>query len=88
MTKLSKKFVLNGPTNNNTSLFYIMAWRREGDNALSEPMMAYFTDTYMHHSASMSYHFETESKFATSNRRHFQIHLLKWQNFVVWFEIP
>ena len=32
-----------------------MAWRRLSDKPLSEPMMAYFTDAYMRHSASMSY---------------------------------
>ena len=30
-----------------------LAWRRTGDKALSEKMMAYNTDTYMRHSASM-----------------------------------
>ena len=32
----------------------IMAWRLEGDKPLPEPTMAYFADTYMRHSASMS----------------------------------
>ena len=31
-----------------------MAWRRKGTKPLAEPMMPYFTDTYMRHSASMS----------------------------------
>ena len=31
-----------------------MAWRRSGDKPLSEPMMAWITDTYMRHSATMS----------------------------------
>ena len=30
-----------------------MAWRRTGDKPLFEPMMAYFTEAYMPHSASM-----------------------------------
>ena len=32
-----------------------MAWLRKGDKPLSEPMIAYFTDAYMHRSASMSW---------------------------------
>ena len=39
---------------NKPSLAQIMAWRRRGDKPLSEPKMAYFTHTYMHHLASMS----------------------------------
>ena len=31
-----------------------MACRRPGDKPLSEPMVAYFADAYMRHSASMS----------------------------------
>ena len=31
-----------------------MASRQPGDNPLSEPMIASFTDAYMRHSASMS----------------------------------
>ena len=37
--KISLKFVLKGPINNNPSLVQIMAWRRSGDTPLSEPMM-------------------------------------------------
>ena len=37
--KISLKFVLKGPINNNPSLVQIMAWRRSGDKPLSEPMM-------------------------------------------------
>ena len=32
----------------------IMAWSQRGDKPLSELMMAYFTDAYMHHTASMN----------------------------------
>ena len=32
-----------------------MAWRRTGDNPLSEPMMAWFGDAYMRLSASIYY---------------------------------
>ena len=39
--KISLKFVLKGPINNILSLVQIMAWRRPGDKALSEPMMVW-----------------------------------------------
>ena len=50
---ISLKFVPKGPINNMQALVQIMAWRRSGDKPLSEPMMVYFTDAYMRHSASM-----------------------------------
>ena len=37
--KISLKFVLKGPINNNPALVQIMAWRLSGDKPLSEPMM-------------------------------------------------
>ena len=37
--KISLKFVPKGPINYITTLVQIMAWRRPGDNPLSEPMM-------------------------------------------------
>ena len=37
--KISLKFVPKGPINNIPALVQIMAWRRPGDNPLSEPMM-------------------------------------------------
>ena len=37
-----------------STLVQIIAWHRTGDKPLSEPMMAYVADAYMHHSASMS----------------------------------
>ena len=37
--KISLKFVLKGPFNNIPALVQIMAWRRPGDRAQSEPMM-------------------------------------------------
>ena len=52
--KISLKFVRKGPINNMPALVQIMAWRRPGDKPLSDPMMAEFSDAYMHHSASMS----------------------------------
>ena len=41
------KFVPKGPINNIPALVQIMAWRRTGDKALSEPMMTQFNDAYM-----------------------------------------
>ena len=38
-----------GPIDNNSVLFWIMAWRRRGDKPLSEPMLTRFTDAYMRH---------------------------------------
>ena len=37
--KISLEFVHKGPINNNPALVQIMAWRRSGDKALSEPVM-------------------------------------------------
>ena len=37
--KISLKFVPKGPINNIPALVQILAWRRSGDNPLSEPMM-------------------------------------------------
>ena len=37
--KISMKFVPKGPINNIPALVQIMAWRRPGDEPLSEPMM-------------------------------------------------
>ena len=39
--KNSLKFVPNGPINNVSALVQIMAWGREGDKPLSEPMIDY-----------------------------------------------
>ena len=55
LIKISLKFVSKGPINNISSLVQIMAWHRAGGRPLFEAMMAYFTDTYMQHSASMSW---------------------------------
>ena len=51
---ISLKFIPKGPINNIPALVQIMAWRQPGDKPLSEPMMTYFTDAYMHHLTSMS----------------------------------
>ena len=47
------KFVPNGLINNKSEFVQIMAWRRSGDKALSESMMAYFTDAFVRPSATM-----------------------------------
>ena len=54
LMKISLKFIPQDPTNNIPALVQIMAWRRPGDKPLSEPMMAWLNDAYLHHSASMS----------------------------------
>ena len=51
---MSLKFVPKGPINNIPALVQIMAWCWPGDKPLSEPMMVKISDTYLHHSASMS----------------------------------
>ena len=51
--KISLNFVPRGPVDNIPSLGQMMAWHRSGDKPLSEPMVVYFTDAYMRHSASM-----------------------------------
>ena len=53
--KISLKFVPKVQINNIPTLVQIMARRRPGDTPLSELMMV--TDTYMPHSASMSWHY-------------------------------
>ena len=52
---ISPKFVPTHSDNNMSILVQIMAWHQICDKPLFEPMMAYFTDTYMHPSTSMSY---------------------------------
>ena len=44
--RISLKFFLGVPMDNNPSLVQIMAWCLTGDKPLSEPMMAYFTEAY------------------------------------------
>ena len=53
-TKISLKYVPEGPMDNKRSLVQIMGCRRTGDKPLFEPMMVYFTNAYWRHSASMS----------------------------------
>ena len=51
---ISLKFIPKGPIDNIPALVQIMAWRRPGDKPLSEPVMAWFSNAYMRHSAWMS----------------------------------
>ena len=52
---ISLKFVPKGSINNIPSLVQIMAWPWSGDKPLSGPILAFFIDAYMRHSASMSW---------------------------------
>ena len=47
--QISLKFIPRGPSDNNSALVQVMAWRRTGDKLLSEPMLTQFTDAYMRH---------------------------------------
>ena len=47
--KISLKFVSKGPIDNIQVLDQKKVRRRTGDKALSEPMLTWFTDTYMQH---------------------------------------
>ena len=51
---ISLKFVAMGPIHNIPALVQIIAWRRTGDEPLSEAMIACFPDTYMRHSTAVS----------------------------------
>ena len=52
---ISLKFVPEGRIKNISTLVQIMAWYQTGDKPLPEPMSVCCTDTYMRHSASMSW---------------------------------
>ena len=49
--RIALKFVHKGPIDNTPALAQLMAWRRIGDKALSEPLLSFmltrFTDAYM-----------------------------------------
>ena len=45
-TSISPKFVPKGPIDNIPALVQIMAWRREGDKPLSEPMVVKLLTTF------------------------------------------
>ena len=52
--KVLLNFVVYCPTDDKTALTQIMVWRQTCDMSLSEIIMAYFTDTHMCHSTSLS----------------------------------
>ena len=54
LIKTPLRFAPKVPINNIPALAQIMTWRHSGDKPLSESMVAYFTDVYMRHSASVS----------------------------------
>ena len=49
MIRESLKLFPKGPIDNKSGLVQVMAWRREGDKALPEPMRTQFTEAYMRH---------------------------------------
>ena len=53
LNKISLQYVPWGLIDYMAALVQIMAWRRSGDNPLSEPVVVCSTDAYMRHSASM-----------------------------------
>ena len=54
LIKISLKFVPKGPVTDIPALVQMMAWCHPGNKPLSKPMLVCVTDTYVHHSASMS----------------------------------
>ena len=56
LLKISLKFIPKVWIHNIPALVQIMAWRQPGDKPLSEPIIAYFAEVYMHHSASITYY--------------------------------
>ena len=56
---ISQQFFANIWINNIPALIQIMIWHRRGDKPLSDPMVAWVSDTNMRHSASMSWYIET-----------------------------
>ena len=53
LNKISLKYVPYGLIDSMTALVQIMAWCQTSDKPLSEEKSVWFTDAYMHHSASM-----------------------------------
>ena len=49
--RISLKFVLRSPTDNEPALIQVMAWH---DRPLSEPMLTQLTDAYMRHKGEVS----------------------------------
>ena len=50
----SPKFVPRSPIDNKPALVQVMAWRRIGDKAFIEKVMAQFTDACMRYNGEMS----------------------------------
>ena len=53
-SKISLKIISEVPIDIKSALVQIMAWRRTGDKPLAVPILAYVTDVFIHHLASMS----------------------------------
>ena len=51
---MSLRYVPKGLIDVMAALVQLMAWRRVGDKPLSQLAMAWLTDAYMRHSASLS----------------------------------
>ena len=49
MIKISLKFALKGPIDNNRALVQVMAWGQIDNKPLSELMLTRFTEAYMCH---------------------------------------
>ena len=47
--KISPKYVPEGQIDNKSILVQVMAWRRNGDKPLPEPIQTQSTDAYMLH---------------------------------------
>ena len=54
-SKFLGRLSAKNPFSKMSPIVKIMAWRRAGGKPLSNTMVAYYTDVYMRHSASMSY---------------------------------
>ena len=53
---VSLKFDHRGPIDKNPALVQIMAWCQTANKPLSDPMMFWFIDVYMHHLAYLYAH--------------------------------
>ena len=73
------KYITRGSNNNMPDIIQIMAWRWTGDEPLSEPMMALFTDSSLHLSASMSYSLYLSNMWI---RHMCKVHFHLWK--VIW----
>ena len=49
LSKISQKFLPTGPIDHYPALIHTMTWHRIGDKPLFEPMLTWFTGTYMRH---------------------------------------